>query len=875
TMVNASGAGLLSESREVCASAGKEAVSEEGAQLLEAAPAGLWRHGAALSPERVVSAWPRRRTSVLWAAWDAGVDLLPLTCALGTGPALLSAGPLGGRGPPVGPLWKPECPVTEGKYIWERRRSAVAQSSPEEPGVGAADTSSLGDGPGTARPWKAHDDEPALSRCPGHARASPVLVWTPGLGSACCPAGCLTGWSLSQGKRRREPWLCLSRIDGLDVDSLFSNIESVHQISAQLLASLEGATADMEPALQVVGEVFLRMKGPLEDIYKIYCYHHDEAHGVLESYEKEEEVKQHLSHCIQSLKKIYMQEGKPNLLDMGSLMIKPIQRVMKYPLLLCELRNATPPSHPDFRALEDACEAVRDINININELKRRKDLVLKYKKNDEDESLKDKLSKLNIHSISKKSKRVTNHLKILTRGESQVKDSTFNREEKLFRSLEKTVRHCVKSTSFCLQHIQARVCVRAPPAGADRAEAVPLALQSAEELHEISCSREEDRGCPEAPRSAPNPCDSFVTHLQRLVLAPLAALLSLFPGPQKLIQKRYDKLLDYNSYLQRAAGAESDLAKKEYEALNAQLVEELQLFNQGARKILLNCLCTFVTLLRDLTLLARQLYPTMGLAPLSASSISEIQNRVLEEVQNLSFVKDNSATFIERKLSFEKKKPVQILPDVPHQTDAHRSRLLSAYSTQELYQAKRKCNATQELDINLLEGELVAVVERKDPLGSSSRWLVDTGALKGYVYSSFLKPYNPARAQKVEGDGRLREEDFDNISLFVSSRPASDSMTGTPEGSISDSGSSLSGTCGKLDTNSTDADGFQEVEEQIFYAVHAFQARSDHELSLQEYQRVNILQFCDLSGNKEWWLAEAQGQKGYVPANYLGKMTYA
>ena len=46
--------------------------------------------------------------------------------------------------------------------------------------------------------------------------------------------------------------------------------------------------------------------------------------------------------------------------------------------------------------------------------------VLKYKKNDEDETFKDKLSKLNIHSISKKSKRVTNYLKILTRGESQV-----------------------------------------------------------------------------------------------------------------------------------------------------------------------------------------------------------------------------------------------------------------------------------------------------------------------------------------------------------------------------------------------------------------------------------------------------------------------
>ncbi|XP_032716399.1 rho guanine nucleotide exchange factor 38 [Lontra canadensis] len=651
------------------------------------------------------------------------------------------------------------------------------------------------------------------------------------------------------------------QIDQLDVDSLFSNIESVHQISAKLLSLLEEATTDVEPAMQVIGEVFLQIKGPLEEIYKIYCYHHDEAHSILESYEKEEELKQHLSHCIQSLKKIYMQEGKPNLLDMGSLMIKPIQRVMKYPLLLCELRSSTPPSHPDFRALGDAFTAVKDINVNINELKRRKDLVLKYKRNDEDESLKDKLSKLNIHSISKKSKRVTNHLKILTRGEPQVKDNTFNREEKLFRSLEKTVRHCVKNIGLCHQHIQ---------------DAMPLALQSVMALQEISCNKDkEDRSHSETPSNVPNPCSDFGAHLQRIVLMPLSALLSLFTGPQKLIQKRYDKLLDCNSSLPRVAGDETDLAKKEYEALNAQLVEELQVFNQAARKILWNCLCSFMALLRDLTLAAQQVYSTVAPVPLLDSRISEIQNRVLEEVQNLNFVKDNGATFIERKLSFEKKKSVQILPEVPRQTDIHRSKLLSTYGKEELYQAKRKCNATQEYDINLLEGELVAVVEQKDPLGSTSRWLVDTGIIKGYVYSSFLKPYNPAKVQKVDTENRFGDDDFDNISLFVSSRPASDSVTGTPESSISDSSSSLSGTCGKFETNSTDVDNSQEVDEQIFYAVHAFQARSDHELSLQEYQRVHILRFCDLSGNKEWWLAEAQGRKGYVPANYLGKMTYA
>jgi len=91
-----------------------------------------------------------------------------------------------------------------------------------------------------------------------------------------------------------------------------------------------------------------------------------------------------------------------------------------------------------------------------------------------------------------------------------------------------------------------------------------------------------------------------MAQLDKLVLSPLSALQALFPGPQKLIQKRYDKLLDYNSYLQRSTGEEMDLAKKDYEALNAQLVEELQVFNRAAKKIVLNCLHCFITLLRNI-----------------------------------------------------------------------------------------------------------------------------------------------------------------------------------------------------------------------------------------------------------------------------------
>ncbi|XP_009866109.1 PREDICTED: rho guanine nucleotide exchange factor 38 [Apaloderma vittatum] len=651
------------------------------------------------------------------------------------------------------------------------------------------------------------------------------------------------------------------QIARFDVDGLFSNIELVHQVSAKLLSLLEEATTDVEPPMQIIGEVFLQIKGPLEDTYKIYCYRHDDAHTMLESYEKDEELKQHLRHCVQSLKKIYEEEGKSNLTDMGSLMIKPVQRVMKYPLLLCELLNSTPASHPDHKVLQDALFAMKNINVNINEFKRRKDLVLKYKRNDDDETFKEKFSRLNIHSISKKSKRVTSHLKILTGGEPQVKDQNFNKEEKLFRSLEKTVKFCVKNISLSSQHLQ---------------DSIHLAAQNIIKLQEILQDKDDEVNDCLKKQNTANLCEDLMVQLDKLVLTPLLALQALFSGPQKLIQKRYDKLLDYNSYLQRSTGEELDLAKKDYEALNAQLVEELQVFNRAAKKIVLNCLHCFITLLRNIMSAALQSNSAVVVpVPLSSSSICEVQNQLMEEVHKLNFVKENSnATFIERKLSFEKRKPVPSPLEPPRQTEGHRSSLLSTYSTSSLYQAKRKCNATQEFDIDLREGELVAVVEQKDPYGSTSRWLVDTGILKGYVYSSFLRPYNPSKAQKALAENNLGDDDFDNISLFVSSRPSTDRSTGRGH-KKSDSSSSLP-FCESPTINGTGTDAFQDTDDQhTFYAVYAFQARNDQELSLQEYQKVRILQFSDLSGNKEWWLAEAKGQKGYVPSNYLGKMTYA
>ncbi len=60
--------------------------------------------------------------------------------------------------------------------------------------------------------------------------------------------------------------------------------------------------------------------------------------------------------------------------DLQSLLIKPVQRVLKYPLLLDKLVEFTEDSHPDRRAVQGAREAVGQMARDINELKRRRDI---------------------------------------------------------------------------------------------------------------------------------------------------------------------------------------------------------------------------------------------------------------------------------------------------------------------------------------------------------------------------------------------------------------------------------------------------------------------------------------------------------------------
>ncbi|KAG7221857.1 hypothetical protein INR49_017033 [Caranx melampygus] len=640
----------------------------------------------------------------------------------------------------------------------------------------------------------------------------------------------------------REVVQPLRQMQVVDTDRLFTNMETVCEVSAALLHRLHEAMADPDPEAVVIGEVFIQANAALEDVYKIYCYHHDDANTSLKSYEKEEEIKQHFTTCVLALKRIYDEEGKPNLLDMGSLLIKPVQRIMKYPLLLGELWQATPEDHPDYRPLQEALTTAKIINLNINEFKRRKDIVMKYKRLEDEGTLRGKLHKFNIHSIRKKGDRFAGYLKILTGVEPQVRDEVFDREEKLFRSLEKAVRQLVKNVHCYLQYTQ---------------EMVSVAVQSVQDLENIVKEPNKNGINGSLHNYGTDPYKHFSGALGP---HPPHIPAGHVHGPQKLIQKRYDKLLDYCSRLERSSSFSSSSsststsssapslasvdppgpARRDYEAINALLVEELQRFNMAAHIILTNCVVYLVALLRELMDKILLRAPSMQQLPVPLSNIAEVQNSIMDELNNLAFVKDNAQKLMERKVSFERQRDKKTtMVEVQHQTEEQRAWLLAEYPVSRLYQLKRKCNGCQEQDLSLLEGELY------NPLRDSQR----AGQM--------------AKEQQQQQPPAMVDDDFDDFSLFVS-------------GSGSSSLRSFNlNTTDREPESPEDLEDTVDTEAQQFYAVYAFQARCDQELTLQEYQHVRILQFCDLGGNKEWWLAEANGQKGYVPANYLGRMSYA
>ena len=184
---------------------------------------------------------------------------------------------------------------------------------------------------------------------------------------------------------------------------LFGNLSEVIKISEKFLSSLQPDGDSGMPGVVKVASSFLHHSSAMKSIYNQYCLNHDKAENLMNKYENSPDTQKHLNYGLERIR------NDIACFNLESILIKPVQRILKYPLILNELLKSTDEDHCDKTDLREAVTLMSDIAAFINETKRKKDIVEKYKAG-EDNSLSRKISKFNMHSIGKKSSRMSQKL---------------------------------------------------------------------------------------------------------------------------------------------------------------------------------------------------------------------------------------------------------------------------------------------------------------------------------------------------------------------------------------------------------------------------------------------------------------------------------
>eukprot|EP00966_Prymnesium_polylepis_P266383 6153346-Prymnesium_polylepis.1 len=145
------------------------------------------------------------------------------------------------------------------------------------------------------------------------------------------------------------------------VDSLFANIEALHGINTELLSALRGegdappaATAD--DALERVSTAFETL-APYLRAYSLFCT------VAISSQERVKVLRSANAALEQVMGEVEQATGQ----SMGSWLIRPVQRLCKYPLLLGALQREVEEGTPAHERLASAVERIQAVVNDVNE----------------------------------------------------------------------------------------------------------------------------------------------------------------------------------------------------------------------------------------------------------------------------------------------------------------------------------------------------------------------------------------------------------------------------------------------------------------------------------------------------------------------------
>ncbi|XP_019402914.1 PREDICTED: pleckstrin homology domain-containing family G member 3 isoform X3 [Crocodylus porosus] len=141
------------------------------------------------------------------------------------------------------------------------------------------------------------------------------------------------------------------------VSALFGNIEDIYELSSELLHDLE--SCDNNPV--AVARCFVDRSQDF-DIYTQYCNNYPNSVAAL-------------TECMQNKQQVRFfrecQEQTQHALPLGAYLLKPVQRILKYHLLLQEIAKHFDLAESGYEVVEEAIDTMTCVAWYINDMKRK------------------------------------------------------------------------------------------------------------------------------------------------------------------------------------------------------------------------------------------------------------------------------------------------------------------------------------------------------------------------------------------------------------------------------------------------------------------------------------------------------------------------
>ena len=337
---------------------------------------------------------------------------------------------------------------------------------------------------------------------------------------------------------------------------------------------------DEKDRATTVGQAFLQNLQRMEHLYSSYLKNHDAANQRLSALRTTPTVKCWLDECHKNASDI------TSAWDLDSLLVKPTQRVAKYPMLLQQLLETTPQNHPDREALSNTAKDSVSMLTRINEAKKRADLV--------DQIVNRKRKDSDVRSgIAKAFGRRTEKLKERVGIAEAFQDPDFDELAHKFGGHFIRLQICMRDVQDYVHRIDKSV---------DQINNCAGALDLFTDVSTSSLPEIESKWRKYGQAIREITAISFVEHraaVQKRVIAPMVACIKLHEGPQNAINKRKKRIVDYakcKSIEKRGEKPDRKIteASEMYEALNDQLKIELPKLYGLTASLVQGCLNCFL-----------------------------------------------------------------------------------------------------------------------------------------------------------------------------------------------------------------------------------------------------------------------------------------